>query len=366
MPPQSGDGSNDAGTPPPPDASKEANGQLPLFPPSPAPAPPPVAPAPLKLARQDRRTRSLGHSREMVSELALGTWGLTGEAYGPVYYREVDRVIDRAIELGITLFDTADVYGNGSMETKLGERLDPKEHRVVTKIGTRLDLTPPRKQFDLPGLEAAFEKSRERLKRDRIDVVLLHNPSLKALDDDEVIGWLRERVKKDEVGHWGVSCGNAAVAEKAIERSAGVVMLAYNLFHQKDLHSIADRVAATETAVLARSVLAHGLLAGHWSKTKVFFDNDHRSRRWTKEELLFRLNQLPAVRNMIGGEVITLRAAALRFVLSNELVSSAVLGPRSVTQLNQLVHEAGSGPPYLPHEIMLELPERLRAVGIEP
>lgn len=325
-----------------------------------------VVPVPVKKAekKQELRGRPFGRAKEMVSELALGTWGLTGEAYGPVYHREVDRVIDRAIELGVTLFDTADVYGGGKMEEKLAERLDPVEHKIITKIGTSLAAVPPRKRFDAAYLREAFDKSRERIGRDRVDVLLLHNPSLSALGQDETVGFLRDLVKGDELCYWGVSCGSAEVAEKAIEQCADVIMLPYNLFFQGDLHKIADRVAATETAVLARSVLSHGLLAGHWSKTKVFFDNDHRSRRWSKEALQYRIHQLGAVKSMVAGDVITLRAGALRFVLANGLVTSAVLGVRSVTQLNQLVHEAGEGPPYLDDEILAELPARLEAVGI--
>ncbi len=321
-------------------------------------------PSPKAEKKQDLRGRPFGRAQHAVSEMALGTWGLTGEAYGPVYHREVDRVIDRAIELGITLFDTADVYGGGKMEEKLAERLDPSEHWVITKLGTSLSEQPPKKRFDAAYLREAFERSRERLQRERLDVVLLHNPSLAALDRDETVGVMRELVKEDALRYWGVSCGSAEVAEKAIERCADVIMLPYNLFFQGDLHRIADRVAGTETAVLARSVLSHGLLAGHWSKSKVFFDNDHRSRRWTQDEVRHRIEQLAAVRHLVGGEVITLRAAALRFVLANGLITSAVLGVRSVTQLNQLIHEAGEGPPYLDDAALAELPARLEAVGL--
>lgn len=335
--------------------------------PAKAPAPPTsVVPVVAEKAqkKQDLRTRPFGRAREMVSEMTLGTWGLTGEAYGPVYHREVDRVIDRAIELGVTLFDTADVYGDGKMEEKLAERLDVREHRIITKIGTSLTADPPQKKFDATYLREAFDKSRERIQRDKLDCVLLHNPSVAALTADEAVGFMRELVKNEELQYWGVSTDRADVAEKAISRGVDVIMLPYNVFHQHELHRIADRVASTETAVLARSVLSHGLLAGHWSKSKVFFDNDHRSKRWTKEQLLYRIHQLDALRNMVGAEVITLRAAALRFVLANGLVTSAVLGVRSVTQLNQLIHEAGEGPPYLADELLAELPARLEAVGV--
>ncbi|MEZ4447546.1 MAG: aldo/keto reductase [Polyangiaceae bacterium] len=309
------------------------------------------------------RQRPFGRARTMVSELCLGTWGLSGEAYGPVYHKEVDRVIDRAMELGITLFETADVYGAGKLETTLGERLG-KEHWIITKIGTFPDEDPPRKKFDGESIEAAFERSRERIGRDTLDVVLLHNPSVAALKTMEATEVLREKVNAEDLGHWGVSCGSVEVAEEALDQGADVIQLPYNLFHQRDVHRLADKIASTDTALLARSCLSHGLLAGHWARTKVFFDNDHRSKRWTKEGLKHRLSQLPAIRQLVGGEVLTLRAAALRFVLANGIVTSAVLGPRSVTQLNQLVGEVGKGPPYLPDEALADLPARLEAVGL--
>jgi len=311
------------------------------------------------------RQRQLGRSGGLVSELALGTWGLSGEASGPVYHMEVDRVIDRAMEAGITLFDTADVYGGGDMEKKLGEKLDPEKHRICTKVGTFPDERPPRKHFAPEKLREALEGCRERQQRDMLDVVLLHNPSLRALEGDAP-AFMRERVEADEVGLWGVSCGDGAIAAKAIEEGAQVIMLPYNVLHQHDFLKVAEQIEGTETGLIARSVLAHGLLAGHWSRNKIFFDNDHRQTRWSKEALKYRLGQLDAVRHLIDGEVITLRSVALRYVLEQHLVSTAVLGPRSLTQLNQLIFEAGKGPPYLDEDGLMELPARLEAVGEEP
>jgi len=311
------------------------------------------------------RQRQLGRTGGYVSELSLGTWGLSGEASGPVYHMEVDRVIDRAMEAGITLFDTADVYGAGDMEKKLGEKLDPEKHRICTKIGTFPDEIPPRKHFSPDKLSEALEACRERQKRDMLDVVLLHNPSVKALEADGP-QFMRERVEADEVGVWGVSCGDGEVAVKAIEAGAQVIMLPLNVLHQHDFLKVAEQIEGTETGLMARSVLSHGLLAGHWSRNKIFFDNDHRQKRWTKDSLKYRLGQLDALRHLIDGEVITLRSVALRWVLQHHLVSTAVLGPRSLTQLNQLIFEAGQGPPYLDEDALMELPARLEAVGEEP
>jgi aryl-alcohol dehydrogenase-like predicted oxidoreductase len=115
--------------------------------------------------------------------------------------------------------------------------------------------------------------------------------------------------------------------------------------------------------VLAHSVLSYGLLTAHWSAERTFDDNDHRKDRWTRAELRRRVEQLTAVRELVGGNVLSPRAAALRFVLANNLVSCAILGPKSQAQLEQLLREAGSGPPYLTDTQLRNLPNRLLEVG---
>jgi aryl-alcohol dehydrogenase-like predicted oxidoreductase len=315
------------------------------------------------------RTRRFGRIGFEISELALGTWGLSGEAYGPVYESELERLIELALELGITAFDTADAYGRGAMEKLLGDTLDAKKTQVITKLGTvrgPAGETPEKaeKRFDAPALRDALARSRDRLKREVVDVVLLHNPPAAALGQDGV-AFLREEQHAGRIVAWGVSAGSVEVATAAIDQSADALEMAYNVFTASALHDLADRIAQTDTAVIARSVLAHGLLAGHWTSNKVFFEPDHRRERWTPEGLRYRISQLQAVKRLVAGEVLTMRAAALRFVLSNRLVSTAVLGVRSQTQLRQLVREAGEGPEYLPEEALQKLPDWLNEAGIE-
>ncbi len=310
------------------------------------------------------RKRALGKTGLEVSELSLGTWGLSGDAYGPVVEAEVDRVLDRALAVGITLFDTADVYGRGEMERRLGKRLQGAGATyVVTKIGTDLEISPPRKRFDRPHLFTAFERSQERLARDVVDGVLLHNPPIAALRSSEPTELLKELKKQGKIRFWGVSAGSADVARSAIREGADVIELAYNVFVAGDLHEVAGDVSESGAGVLARSVLAHGLLAGQWSAEREFYPGDHRFERWTPGELRTRIRQLDALRPLVSGPVVSLRAAALRFVLSNQLVSSAVLGPRSVAQLDQLVREAGM-PPYLRDTALAELSTRLKKLGV--
>jgi aryl-alcohol dehydrogenase-like predicted oxidoreductase len=303
-----------------------------------------------------------------VSELALGTWGLSGDGYGPVSRSEAEATVRRAVEMGITLFDTSDSYGKGSMEELLGRVLEP--HAAATMVATRHGVdrsqVPARKRFDPAYLERAFEASRARLRREVIDVYLLHNPTVEPLVNEELRAFLQGLKQSKKIRAWGVSAGSVEVARAALDAGAEVIELAYNALFCADLHALGGELAASRVGVLAHSVLGYGLLAGMWPKTKVFQPGDHRRERWQGAELVGRLGQLDAVRSLQGGDIYTLRAASLRFVLANHLVSSVVLGPRSVTQLEQLVREAGKGPPYLDEEKLSLFPSKLLAVGIDP
>jgi aryl-alcohol dehydrogenase-like predicted oxidoreductase len=251
------------------------------------------------------------------------------------------------------------------MESCLAKALAGKpEAKVVTKCGTDRTTEPARKRFDAPYIKECVRRSQKRLGRERIDVHLLHNPSPDALVLGEATGAMKELKKEGAIAHWGVSVGDLDSARAAIEAGAEVLELAYNLFHALDLHRLAGDIMVSGVGVLARSTLGYGLLAGHWTKDRSFAEGDHRVDRWTKLELERRIQQLDAIRFLVKGDVLTLRAAALRFVMANHLVSSAVLGPKSVTQLEQLVREVGAGPRYLSDDDLAALPRALQKVGI--
>ncbi len=309
------------------------------------------------------RKRQLGRCGLEVSELALGTWGLSGEAYGPIPEGEAERVVDRAVSLGITLFDTADAYDRGQMERILGKRLPVGRTHVVTKIGTNLDDYPV-KQFDKQYLFMAFERSQERLKRDCVDVVLLHNPSLKTLSMDEPFELFQKLKDQARIRAWGVSACSREVAEKAIDRGCDVLEMAYNCFFYRDVRALAVRMRTEGVGLLARSVLSYGLLAGHWTAEREFYPPDHRAERWNQDELKRRVEQTGALRAVVGGQMPTMRSVALRFALENERVTSIVLGPRNPTQLDQLVRDAGRMPPYFPRGALARLENELAARGV--
>jgi aryl-alcohol dehydrogenase-like predicted oxidoreductase len=299
--------------------------------------------------------------------MALGTWGLSGDGYGPVDESEQERVLERALEMGFSLVDTADAYGGGRMERLVGRAIaDRTDVVIVTKGGTDRTTSPARKRFDGPFLRESLERSLRRLGRDQVDVYLLHNPSSDALRGGYAIDTLLALKAEGKIAHWGVSAGDADVGREALRCQAEVIELAYSLVNGSDLHRLAGDIIVSGAGVLARSTLAYGLLAGSWSSDKVFGAGDHRADRWTRIELERRVQQAASMRFLVHGDVRTPRAAAVRYVLANRIVSTAVLGPRSVTQLEDIVREVGMGPVYLRDEDLMRIPRTLENMGIEP
>jgi aryl-alcohol dehydrogenase-like predicted oxidoreductase len=311
------------------------------------------------------KMRPLGKTGLLVSELVLGTWGLSGEAYGKIPPEDAERTVLRALEIGLTAIDTSDAYGAGKVEAMLGRILEGRDGvTVITRGGVDRRTEPPTQSFTPEHIEGAVTRSQKRLRRETLDVYLLHGPSAECLKRGEATSAVQSLVKEGRIAHWGVAVGNADAARAALDQGAEVLEIAYNLFHALDLHHIAGDVMVEGAGILARSTLGYGLLAGFWTKDREFLVGDHRRERWTKPELAHRLGQLDAIRFLVKGEVRSMRAAAVRFALANHLVSGVVLGPHSVQQLEQLVREVGSGPNYLPESDLAALPRALAQVGI--
>lgn len=311
------------------------------------------------------RKRPLGKTGLVVSELALGTWALSGDGYGPVEPEEAERTVRAALDMGITLFDTSDAYGAGRMEQLLGKCV-PKDGEaiIVTRVGIDRMTEPPRRRFDAPYLRDAIGRSLKRLGREALDVVLLHHPNEDVFLEGEATAFMKELGKEGLVKHWGVSAGDGDTARMAIDQGAAVVSLPYNLLHVADLNRVAGDVMVERPGVLLHSVLAYGLLCGLWREEREFPVTDHRSRRWSKHEISERARHVDYLKFLVRGDVLTMRGAALRFALASHVGSSVVLGPKSISQLKELVREAGAGPRYLSDEDIKEVYKVLERAGV--
>ncbi len=292
------------------------------------------------------RTRALGNTELDCSELGVGTWGLSGDAYGAVPEEEARRVLLRARKMGVNTFDTSPAYGHGRMESLLGELFSgDNEAIVIVRIGLDRSQEPPQKSFSLGALQQAFESTQNRLGESCRKVILLHHPSPRSIEDGEAFAFLQRLKKENSIAAWGISCAHLTSAHLAIEAKADLLSLAHNIFHSSLLNRLRSQLMLNQTGLVAHSTLSYGLLAGRWAPDKRFDWQDHRVERWPGDSLRTRIRHLDAIRPLVAGPVVSMRAAAVRYVLADEQVSCALLGPRNCAQIDQLVRETAE----LPH-----------------
>ncbi|HJK94913.1 MAG TPA: aldo/keto reductase [Polyangiaceae bacterium LLY-WYZ-15_(1-7)] len=308
-------------------------------------------------------TRELGKTGVRLSEVALGTWGLSG-AYGGVSESVAKSTVEAAREAGVTTFDAAPLWGEGKAEALLGEALEGQrdEVQLVTRAGAVWEDDRVRHRFEPDALRADLEASLERLKTDHLDVWLLHEPPEDALLKDELFALCEELKEAETIRAWGVSTAGVDEARLALSKGADALCMPYNLLTADDLQDLEHEIQHAGAGVLARSPLFHGLLSGRWTEYRQFAEDDHRRARWTSKALTIRVRQVNRLRFLVHDDVRSLSTAALRFVLASPVVTSCLLGARRPVQISAAKDLAGE-PPYLPDEDLARLPQVLAEAG---
>lgn len=289
--------------------------------------------------------RKLGKSDLVLSELGFGAFGISGSAfsdsYGPTNDANSLQAIYAALELGCNFFDTADVYGCGHSETLIGEALSNnslgKDTVIATKGGCRLD-HPGQQDFSREYLFSAVEGSLRRLRRQYIDLYLLHNPSAELISDGEIFDTL-ERLQRDgKIRYGGISVHSADEGLASIQHPAcSVVQIVFNLFSHLHPERAADgllgAIADTGVGLIAREPLANGFLARRHTIHEEFSVGDTRAEL-TETERRLRIVLAESLRPNWSGAP-TSAQLALRYVLDEPLVSTAIVGIKTKAQVEE-------------------------------
>ncbi|WP_375388681.1 aldo/keto reductase [uncultured Amnibacterium sp.] len=223
-------------------------------------------------------SRPLGRTGRTVSAVGLGTWQLGGD-WGEVPEADALAVLDASAAAGVTLFDTADVYGDGRSERLIGGWLAANPGAgvtVATKMGRRLDQVPS--NYVLANFRAWTDRSRANLGQDTLDLVQLHCPPTAVFEDDAVFDALDTLVQEGAIAAYGVSVEEAQQALTAIARpGTASVQIILNAFRLKPLDAVLPAAAEAGVGILARVPLASGLLSGKYDETTEFGADDHRN-----------------------------------------------------------------------------------------
>lgn len=209
--------------------------------------------------------RPFGETGHSFPEIGFGAWSVAGAEHGtsydPVDDQESLAAIQRALELGVEVFDTADVYGHGHSEEVLGKALGD-QGVVFTNVGFDLHSDPPGERWEAAYIQEALERSLARLGRDRVTLLQLHNPPRGLLEDGTVYGLLEELGATgltELVGlsvHTGQEC--LALARSGAD-VVDAVQVPVSVLRQDTLTGIAE-LAEAGIAVVAREPLANGSL----------------------------------------------------------------------------------------------------------
>lgn len=296
--------------------------------------------------------RELGTTGLTVSEIALGTWAFASQVYGQVTEDEAKQTVEAALANGITVFDSAPLYGtpkrDGIAEEILGRALGQERDNVVvmSKFG-RYSSDGAAPNFHARRARESVEGSLRRLGTDRLDVVFFHSPFGAHEIADDVWGELdrlKEEGKIRVVGH-SISMFHETremALEWARERRIGAVQVVLSLLNREASDLIAT-MGNSGVGVVARECLANGFLSGTVTR-ETTFDSDNLNSRYTREEIVERVEQIERLGFLVRGDINTLPMAAMRWVLDQPGVSTVLTGARNARQLRDCAAASGTAP----------------------
>ena len=280
------------------------------------------------------RTRSLGEGGPEVSVVGLGTnnFGRRSD------YEQTLAVIDAALDAGVTLIDTADIYAQGTSEEFIGRALEGRRDRalIATKFGKPMDERQELRRGSPEYIRSAVESSLRRLRTDVIDVYQMHEPD-PATPIEETLGALNDLVHDGKVRWIGSSNFSAEQIEAAEEVSRGAGF--HRFVSAQNHYSLVEREAEDEVLPVCEKLgigflpyfpLASGLLTGKYRRGEEAIDGRLAGReipeaRWDRTEALQRY---------AGERGVSLLAAAVGGLLAMPAVSSVIAGATKPEQVH--------------------------------
>jgi aryl-alcohol dehydrogenase-like predicted oxidoreductase len=256
----------------------------------------------------------------------LGDPGTTWAEWPPI--------VRQALELGVNFFDTSNSYNQGRSEAILGEVTSAHAGTtyIATKVGVPVESNDfANREFTARVIVSEVEHSLRRIRRDAIDLYMLHSPSVQQLETQdwaEAISRLRQQGK---VRFFGISTHDHASGIWALQHGADFLQIEYHLLDPTAEDELLPLAQQRNAGIMVRMPLARGLLSGKFPVGQPIAP-EQQWRRPTGNQLHLRLNRIEELRFLIREEQ-TLAEAALRFVLTHPAVHCVIPGARTVEQL---------------------------------
>ncbi len=296
--------------------------------------------------------RRLASTDLVLSEVGFGVWSVSTNWWGKVSEDDGTALLRRALDLGITFFDTADTYGDGYGEEVLAKALGASRDEVVigTKFGYDLEATrqpgqhqerPQRWEPDF--VSRACEASLRRLRTDRIDLYQLHNARLSAIERDDTFATLDELCAQGKVRHYGVAIGpDIGWREEGLytllQRRAPAQVI-YSVLEQDPANDFIRAAEEAQVGLLTRVPHASGMLDGTYTKDTVvdrspFEKGDHRAFRKLKW-MTDSIHKLEQIDFLFQDKRATVGQVAIKFCLAPQIVASVLPTMTNMAQLEE-------------------------------
>ncbi|RYE07168.1 MAG: aldo/keto reductase [Hyphomicrobiales bacterium] len=287
-------------------------------------------------------TRRLGKTGYIVSEIGLGCWQLGGD-FGPVSDQAAADILKTARSLDVNFWDTADVYGGGQSEERIGAFKDKKSVLVATKLG-RGPQFEGMARYTKERVKDSITGSIKRLDVEQLDLAQLHCIPIDVLRDGEIFTFLDDMQTAGLIRHWGASVQTVEEGMLALRAaSCTTLQTIFNLFRQDAVETLLPAAQKHDVGIIVRLPLASGLLSGKMTKTTIFTAGDHRN--YNRDGDAFFVGEtfsgLPFDKGVAFADEIkhwlpagmSLPHLALRWILDQPAVSTIIAG---VTRPDQL------------------------------
>jgi aryl-alcohol dehydrogenase-like predicted oxidoreductase len=306
--------------------------------------------------------RKFGRTGWNISEVGYGMWGMAG--WTGSEEKEVNAALDKAIDLGCNFFDTAWAYGDGLSEEMLNKTLKRhggKKLYTATKIPPKNRKWPSKPGFDIQDVFPAdyiieyTEKSLENLGVDSIDLQQFHVWEDNWAQENEWKEAITKLTKQGKVKAWGVSV-NRWEPDNCLEtlktELIDAVQVIYNIFDQAPEDNLFPLCREKNIAIIARVPFDEGTLTGTFTRDTSFPSGDWRATYFVRENLLSSVEHADALRPLIP-KGMSMAEMAIRFILSNEDVSTTIPGMRRLRNVeSNMSCSDGKG---LPADLLREL-----------
>jgi aryl-alcohol dehydrogenase-like predicted oxidoreductase len=279
------------------------------------------------------RYATYGRTGLSVSRLSMGCNRLGDPGVDPAQWPPI---IQKALDLGITFFDTSENYNEGRSEAVLGDVTSASTTPVViaTKGGFSSGPSIVR-DFSEESIRRAARASLKRLKRSTIELYMLHSPTVAQLESDTWPNAIETLKAEGTIKHFGISTTDHASGVKAIEMGADFLQIEYDLLDPTAEDVLLPLARKHDIGIMVRTPLARGLLSGKFAAGQAI-PAEQQWRRPTGDRLQLRLGRVDRLRFLVrDGQ--TLAQAALRWLLAQPGIHCVIPGARTIEQLKSNV-----------------------------